>query len=113
SAIIDWDGVTTWWVEVNKGVRQGCPLSGLLFALFINDIVHDLNSQNSECKDSGKPGVGLRIGVYNMGWEEILALLYADDIILTARNQDGMELLLKGVMAWSRKWRMVLNTDKT
>lgn len=113
SAIIDWDGVTTGWVEVNKGVRQGCPLSGLLFALFINDIVHDLNSQNSELKDSGKPGVGLRIGVYNIGWEEILALLYADDIILTARNQDGMELLLKGVMAWSRKWRMVLNTDKT
>ncbi len=111
--IIDWDGVSTGWIGINKGVRQGCPLSGLLFALFINDIVDDLNAQNNQLKQSGKPGASLRIGAANIGWEELLALLYADDIILTARDQDGMRLLLSEVIAWSKKWRMVLNTDKT
>ena len=113
SVQVDWDGIGTGWVEINKGVRQGCPLSGLLFALFINDIVDDLNTQNSQSKENGNTSAGLRIGASIVGWEEILALLYADDIILTARSQSGMELLLKEVMAWSRKWRMVLNKDKT
>jgi hypothetical protein len=75
--------------------------------------MEDLNKENSSGISTGNPGAGLRIGASNLGWEELLALLYADDIILMARNRGGMELLLMVVMAWSRKWRMVLNTDKT
>ena len=49
----------------------------------------------------------------DVGWEELLALLYADEIILTARNKAGMHNFLLAVIRWSRKWRMVINTDKT
>ena len=56
--------------KLRKGVRQGCLLSPLLFALFLNDLEDFL-------KVNGANGIDL--------WDvHIFSLLYADDLILIA-----------------------------
>ena len=53
------------WFSVEKGVKQGCILSPLLFGLFINDLPSYLKGQFT----------GVRCGECDIG-----CLLYADDI---------------------------------
>ena len=60
------------WFTVTNGVKQGDNLSPTLFALYINDLVNELNSL----------GYGIRAGTY-----KINILLYADDIVLLAENE--------------------------
>ena len=40
-------------------------------------------------------------------------LLYADDIVLIAPNEDSLQKMITYVKDWCRKWRMAINTDKT
>ena len=52
-----------------QGVRQGCPISPILFSCYINDLVARLKTL----------GGGVTIGD-----RDLLSLLYADDIVLLA-----------------------------
>ena len=63
------NGHVTDWFQIRTGVRQGCVLSPLLYALFINDLVKELNALNR----------GVEIAE---GGKKLSALLYADDIVL-------------------------------
>ena len=38
--------VITDWFDVNRGLKQGCILSTLLFKMFINDLVDDIKKLN-------------------------------------------------------------------
>ena len=40
-------------------------------------------------------------------------LLYADDIVLIAPDETSLQAQLDAVYKWCRKWRMVVNQDKT
>ena len=61
------------------GVRQGCLLSPILFALFFNDLQHYLF-------EGGTKGINL--------WDiTVCTLLYADDLVLIAES--GFDLKLK------------------
>lgn len=86
------------WFSVNSGVRQGDNLSPTLFALFINDLV-------GEIKDLG-------MGV-DLGTERVSMLLYADDIILLADNENDMQCMLDCLNNWCKKWRLLINHKKT
>ena len=66
------NGQASDWFSIDTGVRQGCVLSPLLYALFINGLVHELNAL----------GLGLEIG-----GTLVCALLYADDIVLLAKDR--------------------------
>ncbi len=81
-----------------SGVRQGDSMSPTLFAVFINDLVKEINA--------------LHMGV-QCGELELSILLYADDVVLLANNEDDMNKLLECVHKYCIKWRLLINKDKT
>ena len=88
----------TEWFNVPSGVRQGDPLSPTLFNLFINDLVDYLKNT----------GVGIHIDQ-----ELISVLLYADDIILLAKSETELQILLGALETWCKTWLLKVNVSKT
>ena len=80
------------------GVKQGCILSPLLFALYIDDLIQELNAKET--------GV-----IYGDGM--LSTLLYADDIVLIAPNELTLQSMIMIVEKWCKTWQMSLNVDKT
>ena len=72
------------YFDYTRGVRQGCPLSPILFNLYVNDIFKILNEQN-------ETEIFLKEG------EPINALMYADDLILISESKDGLQKQLNKI----------------
>jgi hypothetical protein len=66
------DGQQTEYIRAHQGVRQGCPMSPVLFSIFIEQMVRRLKQAR----------VGIKLDAQLM-----FALLYADDAVLLARSQ--------------------------
>jgi hypothetical protein len=95
------DGKQTEWFEVEVGVRQGCVLSPVLFALFVDGLAKRLKER----------GFGIKI---NHDDPDALALLmYADDIVLIAETERELQDMIDVVMEYSRRWRFEMNHKKT
>ena len=65
------NGKLTDWFKVSTGLRQGCLLSPLLFNLYINDLATILKETCTGISIAG---------------ENVCFLMYADDVILIAKN---------------------------
>ena len=71
----------------------------MLFALFFNDLETDL-------KEGGAKGVDL--------WDiQICSLLYADDLILIAMNENDLKLQMDLLRKYAAKYSMEINPKKT
>jgi len=68
-----------------KGVRQGCPLSPILFNLFINDIFNDFS-------ELGIP----------LGESRCCGGLFTDDIVLCVPSRTKLKKMLKKVNEWAK-----------
>lgn len=86
--------------ESEIGVKQGDPLSPLLFGLFIDRICSFL--------DEVTPDVGVRVG-----GKRLKCLLYADDLVLLAHDREGLQDLLDALANFCRATRLRVNVDKT
>ena len=92
------NGFNTDWFAVKCGLKQGCPLSPVLFSFFINDLALKIKSTN----------VGVVCG------EDIVSiLLFADDIVLLAENPKDLQFLLDTLHHWCELNRMVINGTKS
>jgi len=88
-------GVSFWTM---RGLRQGCPLSPLLFNILIADLEEDLAR--------GKwGGLKLREG-------KIWSLAYADDVVLVAENEDEMRSMIERVEVYIDRKGLEVNTEK-
>ncbi len=72
---IDIEGELTDWFDVDKGVRQGCVLSPMLFDIYLEYIFRKINA--AAAAEKRCPGIKFAENVINN-------ILYADDGALIA-----------------------------
>ena len=92
------NGVTTNPVFLGRGLRQGCSLSPLLFALYVVDMSRELAAS--------KLGVLLKKIC-------ISVLFFADDIVLIAKTPEGLRKLHHIVQNHCLSLNMKLSTSKS
>ena len=84
-------------IPLLRGLRQGCPLSCLIFDVFINDLI-----DNFAVTAVSIPGIDQKCG----------GLLFADDVAVLAETKSGMKQALKNAVKWCETWEMELNVSK-
>ena len=83
-----------------KGVRQGDPLSPMLFNLYINDIFKELNEGGCD-------------PVYLTEGQPINGLAYADDLVLVSATKEGLQKAINILQKYCKNWKLTVNLDKT
>lgn len=91
-------GASTKNISPTRGVRQGDPLSPLLFNLVLDDVFRMLD----------KEGYG-----YQAGENRILGVAYADDVILTTQSKATMQCLLDIAIPMLAERGLSINADKS
>ena len=68
------------WCSVNVGVRQGCVMFPLLFNVYMDGVVREVNARVH--------GKGVELQSANCGRFEINQLFFADDTALVADSEE-------------------------
>ena len=90
---------TTDWLQIAKGVHQGCILSPCLFTLYAEYIMRNAGLEEAQA--------GIKIARRN-----IHNLRYADDTTLMAESEEELQSLLMKVKEESEKAGLKLNIQK-
>ena len=86
------------WFDVSNGLKQGCLLSPILFSIYINDLVEKIKSTCS--------GIPIKD-------ENVCVLMYADDLVILARNERDLQSMLDVIYEWCEKWKIIINSEKS
>ena len=96
---------TSSFFEISFGVKQGEPLSLLLFILFVND-VHSEFSQSFDADSEEINGI-------NIQQMCLILQLFADDRVLFSTDPVELQFLLNKLYKCSTEWGLKVNTSKT
>ncbi len=91
------NGISSSYFNVSSGLNQGCLLSPILFNLFVNDLILELEA------------IGCGIDIVK---ENVCILCYADDLVIISETAEGLQTMLDIVKQWYSKWSMAVNTKK-
>ena len=86
------------WFPVFQGVRQGGVISTLLYLVFINDLLCDLENTNA--------GFGILDVTSNCP-------TLADDVMCIALSPNSLQSMLNAAYRYSKRWRFDFNADKS
>ena len=85
--------------RVEQSMAQGCNLSLILFSVFINGLL----------KDVEEAGLGIEIGNGNrMG-----GMLFADDFVGVSESRESLQKLTDVVYRYCNRWRLKANVSKS
>lgn len=98
--IVQDNNVTSRPIKITKGVLQGDPLSALLFSLFINDIENFFRERELT-------------GISLTPTENIILLLYADDLVILADSPVDIQRKLDALEKYAKNNNLEINTEKT
>ena len=87
--------------KCNIGTRQGCKLSTILFILFINDLIDELN-------DSGIQGIQI-----SADDPDVLTILYADDMANVGDTVRALQAQIDKIASFCARTNMKINLQKT
>lgn len=96
STVLEVDGDRSHTINVLRGVRQGDPLSSIIFALVVDDILAEVPRE-----------VG-----YTIEGTLVNAIAYADDLLIVTSTVSGMNITLSRVQARAELAGLTLNTSK-
>ena len=97
-AVREGDRITQFF-SFRKGVRQGCPMSPLLFNLYINDVFEVINNS-----------VDSPIYIKN---KQVNALMYADDLVILGQTENELQMCVENLLKYCQRWKLEINTKKT
>ena len=80
-----------------NGVRQGGVLSGLLFSIYIDDLIDRVSESNYGCM---------------LGISRSNIIVYADDIVILAPSRKALQVLLDICQTETRALELAFNTKK-
>ena len=89
------------------GVRQGENLSPVLFSMYLNDLENFL--QESQIN-------GISLDLINdeiTHFSKLVVLLYADDTVLLADNEQELQNSLDAFYDYCERWKLKINMNKT
>ena len=90
---------TTDWLQIGKGVRQGCILSPFLFNLYVEYLIRNAGLDEAQAT--------IKIGRRNIN-----NLRYTDDTTFMAESEEELKSLLMKVKVESEKVGLKLNIQK-
>ena len=95
---VAWNGTLSKRFHVVNGVRQGAILSPILFCVYFDVLLNNLDSS----------GVGCHIGSFFVG-----ALAYADDLVLLAPSANSMRSMLHICDTYAAQYNVLFNANKS